>query len=210
MTQPNSKRRPLLWLIIAVSALGAGLAGGLIAMNNHPMQRIASGVLLDAPRTINDFTLLNANGGNFTRADLLGHWTVLFPGYTYCPDVCPTTLVTFKSIASQLGADASKVRFLFISVDPDRDTPARLAQYVHYFSPDFEAATGPDAELQKLGADLGFVYQKVPGSTPGTYLMDHSAALILINPQAQLVGYIMPPFKAETVSADLRSLTAQS
>jgi len=95
---------------------------------------------------------------------------------------------------------------LFISVDPARDTPQALAQYVHYFGADFHGATADDAELEKLGKDLGFVYLKVPGTTPDNYLMDHSAALMLINPKAELAGYLSPPFDAATIAKDLKNL----
>jgi protein SCO1/2 len=199
--------RPLTLSLFAGLSILAGMAVAVLLLRPPPAQ-IQSGTLLEKPRPIVDFTLTGEDGKPFTRADLLGHWDLIYVGYTYCPDVCPTTLATLKDVHKALGADAAKVRVVFLSVDPERDTPERLAQYVHYFSPAFKAITGDKAQLDALGSNLGFVYMKVPGPTPQTYSMDHSAALILVNPQAELAGFVSPPLIAETLAADLRSLVA--
>ncbi|MDI3258265.1 MAG: SCO family protein [Sinobacteraceae bacterium] len=195
----------LRFALLAAVAVLAGLAAGSLWL--HPGSvRLASGELLDTPRPIADFTLTGGDGQPFTRSDLLGHWSLIYVGYTYCPDVCPTTLMLLKNVERDLGRDAGRLRVVFISVDPARDTPQRLADYVHYFSPDFSAATGPDAVLEALGKNLGFAYNKVPGKTPDSYLMDHSAALMLIDPQARLAGYLLPPFKVQALVEDLRRI----
>jgi protein SCO1/2 len=199
----------LRWLI-AVAAVAAlvGLWFGLHGAGRGfgPASNIQSGTLLPQPRAVPDFTLQGADGKPYTRADLRGHWTLIFPGYTYCPDVCPTTLAELKAVYGKLGGDADKLQILFLSVDPERDTPQRLASYVHTFDPRFRAATGPVPALEKLGGELGFVFNKVPGKTPDSYLMDHSASMMLIDPQAQLAGYVVPPFTVEGLTSDLKSL----
>jgi protein SCO1/2 len=197
--------RPLTLSLLAGLSLLVGMAAAVVLLHPAPA-RIQSGTLLDPPRPIVDFTLTGDDGKPYTRERLLGHWSLLYVGYTNCPDVCPTTLALLKQVYALLGADAGKVRIVFLSVDPERDTPARLAQYVHYFSPDFAAATGDKQQLEALGANLGFVFMKVPGATPQSYSMDHSAALILVNPKAELAGYVSPPLIAEALSADLRRL----
>ncbi len=190
---------------IAAFALMIGALVGAILLQPGAVE-LNSGTLLPKPRPIAPFTLSGSNGRPFTNADFSGHWTLVFAGYTFCPDVCPTTLADLASVRSKLGADAGKLQVVFISVDPQRDTPERLDKYVHYFSPDFRAATGDNAALEALGQSLGFVFLKVPGATPESYLMDHSAALMLINPRAELAGYLTPPFKADVIAADLEPL----
>ncbi len=192
--------------MIAVIAVVAGALASLIMLKQSTTE-IASGTLLPQPRAIADFSLNAADGRTFTKADFTGHWTIVFAGYTFCPDVCPTTLTDLTAVIKQLGPDdAKKLQVLFVSVDPERDMPERLAKYVHYFSPDFRAATGDVAALEKLGTSLGFVFMKVPGATPTSYLMDHSAALMLVNPKAELAGFLTPPFKADAIADDLRPL----
>jgi protein SCO1/2 len=203
---PESATKPkLIWVLLAAFAVLAGLAAGFVALRPAGVD-IKSGTLLRQPREIAEFSLQSEGGKAFTKADLAGRWSLIYVGYTHCPDVCPTTLAQLKAVEKGLGPDAAKLRFIFLSIDPERDTPAALAQYAHYFSPDFLAVTGPNAQLDILGGSLGFVYQKVPGETPQSYLMDHSSAMILINPQAQLAGYITPPFDTPAIVADLRQL----
>jgi protein SCO1/2 len=193
--------------LLAGLSLLAGVAAAVLFLH-APAAHIESGTLLETPHPVADFSLTGENGQAFTRQSMLGQWNLIDVGYTSCPDVCPTTLATLREMHSLLGADAGKLRVVFLSVDPERDTPQRLAQYVHYFSPDFHAATGGKAQLDALAASLGFVYMKVPGPTPQSYSMDHSAALILVNPEAAVAAYLSPPFNAATLSADLRNLVA--
>ncbi|MBV8062376.1 MAG: SCO family protein [Nevskia sp.] len=198
----NVSNRNLSFGLLAAFAVLIGIIAGMAVLRPGTVQ-LQSGTLLQAPRPVPDFSLQGEKGA-FTKADLAGHWSVIYVGYTHCPDVCPTTLAQLKQVEKGLGPDAAKIRFIFLSIDPARDTPEALAQYTHYFSPDFLAVTGPDPQLESLGASLGYVYQKVPGQTPQSYLMDHSSALILIDPQARLAGYLTPPFKTESLVADLR------
>jgi len=201
--------RLLSWGLLAGFAVLIGIVAGLVVLRPASVQ-IQSGTLLQQARPIADFSLNGSDGKPFTKADLAGHWSVIYVGYTHCPDVCPTTLAQLKAVEKGLGEDAGKIRFVFLSIDPERDTPGALGQYTHYFSPDFLAVTGPNAQLDILGANLGFVYAKVPGATPQSYLMDHSSALILINPRAGLAGYLTPPFKTDALVGDLKQLVEKS
>lgn len=191
----------------AITALAVLLGVGVGTYVLSPKgPAIDGGTMLPQPRPVVDFKLTGEDGKPYTDADLKGHWTIVFAGYTHCPDVCPTTLQTLKAVKADLGADAGKLGVLFISVDPARDTPETLGHYVHFFGPDFRGATGSDEQLEALGKNLGFVFVKVPGPTPDSYTMDHSAALMLINPQAQLAGYLLPPFDAQTIAKDMKTL----
>lgn len=169
--------------------------------------KLAAAVMYPAPRELPDFTLQRANGTALTRADWQGRFTVAFFGYTNCPDVCPTTLATFKQVFAKLTADgiADKVRFDFISVDPQRDTPEVLAKYVGYFDRDFVAATGTDEELTKLTRALGLIYSREPTGN-GDYAVDHAASAVLIDPSGREIGLFRPPFDAKAIAADLKTL----
>jgi protein SCO1/2 len=193
---------------IGVIAALAALGGLLVAttMGGPKNIEIQSGTLLKQPRLIEPFQLADSSGAPFDNARLQGHWSLVFAGFTFCPDVCPTTLATLKTLKSKLDAAQAPVQVVFLSVDPERDTLPILDKYVHYFSPDFIGATGPDAELEKFARSLSLVYAKVPGATADSYTMDHSAALVLINPQAQVAGYFLPPHQVDQLSADLQSV----
>lgn len=150
------------------------------------------------------------SGAEFTLDNALGHWSVLFFGYTYCPDVCPTTLMLLKQVKAQLmqhNPPVSPVQFIFVSIDPVRDTLERLGPYVTYYDPDFIGVTGSAEELQRLTSALGILAVKVPGATPtAPYLMDHSMALIVLNPQAQMQALFSAPTDAAAITADLITL----
>lgn len=201
----------LRWLILALIAIVA-TAAGLFAASHvfGPAQQaqaeISSGTLLPQPRPMPEFSLAGANGQPFTKAAFAGKWSVIFVGFTHCPDVCPNTLALLKNVRRGLLEQKKDLQVVLLSVDPERDTPKVLADYVHYFDPAFLGATGPREQLDPLGTALGFVYMKVPGTTPDNYSVDHSSALILVNPQAQVAGYFTPPFKVEPLKDDLAKL----
>ncbi|MDP3857380.1 MAG: SCO family protein [Stagnimonas sp.] len=197
--------RNILFGLIAAVAAALGLAVGAMLLQPKGIA-IASGTLLQTPRPLPDFTLTDQDGQAFTRQQLGGKWTLVFAGFTYCPDVCPATLSLLKAVKARLGPQAGQLQVLLLSVDPGRDTPERLKTYVRFFDPSFLAATAPDAELEKLARAMSFVYAKVPGADADSYTMDHSTALMLINPQAELAGFFTAPLKADTLSADLSAL----
>jgi len=197
----------LKWAAAGAFAVLLGIAAGMFALRPQVVT-ITSGTLLKTARPIDDFQITAASGAPFSKADLAGHWTVVFAGFTFCPDVCPTTLTEMKAVNARLGDAAKDIRFLFISVDPERDTPEKIGKYIAFFDPAFQGATGDTAALDKLGANLGYVYAKMPGATPDSYTIDHSTALILIDPQARIAGYLTPPFKPDTMAADLKAIVA--
>lgn len=188
---------------LAALALGVWLASRTFAPK---VPTLASGTALPERRAVADFALTDQDGAPFNRSRLEGHWTLLFAGYTHCPDVCPTTLAVMKALDQRLAARGEAVQMVFVSVDPDRDTPEQLRRYVRYFSPTLIGATGPDAELQKLCGSLGLAFMKVTGASKDDYAMDHSAALVLLDPQARIAAYFQPPHKADTLAADLGTL----
>lgn len=198
----NSRFLPAAAAILA-ALLGLAAASYLLAPD--PAQ-LRSGTLLPAPRELPDFTLTDQDGKAFTRDSFKGHWSLVFPGFTHCPDVCPTTLAFLKALHADLARQQRPLQVTFVSVDPERDRPEQLANYVRYFHPTFTGITAAEPELSKFAQGLLITYVKVPGAKAEAYSMDHSAALVLINPQGQLAGFFTPPFQLEAMSADLVAL----
>ena len=172
-----------------------------------PPPQLENAVLYPAPRAIPEFHLTQANGSPLTLAEWRGRWTVVYFGYTSCPDVCPTTLATFKQVWKDLAARSltGKVRFDFISVDPQRDTPDVLHKYVSYFDPDFVASTGLDGELTKLTRALGLMYARNTDAN-GAITVEHSGAAVIVDPQGREAGIFRPPFVARAIADDLATL----
>ena len=202
-----SDSRLAVWLIlVAALAAGIGLWLGQRYFSAPSTPLLRNAVLYPAPRSVPEFHLDQANGQPLDLASWRGHWNVVYFGYTSCPDVCPTTLATFKQAWRDLGVLKEKVRFDFISVDPQRDAPEQLAKYVTFFSPDFIAATGSDEELTKLTRALGLLYARTTDAN-GSVQVDHSGSAVIIDTQGRLVGMFRPPFTAAQIVADLTALS---
>jgi protein SCO1 len=153
-----------------------------------------------------DFALVDHNGTPRTLADFRGKAVVLFFGYTQCPDVCPTTLSELAEAMRRLGPDAARVQVLFVTVDPERDTPELLKQYVPAFEPSFLGLTGDAAAIERTAKEFKILYRKQPGTAPGSYTMDHSAGTFVYDPQGRLrvyVGYGQGP---DVFAHDIREL----
>ena len=156
-----------------------------------------------------DFALTDPAGQPRTLADYRGKAVAVFFGYTQCPDVCPTTLAALAEATRSLGADADKVQVVFITVDPDRDTAALLAQYVPAFDPRFVGLRGDAAATERVAREFKVIYQKVPGTTPDRYTMDHSAGIFLFDRAGRLRVYESSADPA-VLAHDLRTLLAAS
>ena len=156
-----------------------------------------------------DFALTDPAGQPRTLADYRGKAVAVFFGYTQCPDVCPTTLAALAEATRSLGADADKVQVVFITVDPDRDTAALLAQYVPAFDPRFVGLRGDAAATERVAREFKVIYQKVPGTTPDRYTMDHSAGIFLFDRAGRLRVYESSADPA-VLAHDLRTLLAVS
>jgi len=188
------------WLL-AAAALCAGLAGFWFA---HELDRgapqLASGTWLPEAKPVVDFQLTDTAGRLFTRHDLVGAPSLVFFGFTHCPDVCPTTLLKLAQVRRH--AAIAGLRVLFISVDPQRDTPPLLGQYVHAFDPQFQGLTGDPETIKRLAANFGVAVSRVelPG---GDYTMDHSAVVFVLDDAARIVAIFTPPFDVAALGADL-------
>ncbi|MBX3675609.1 MAG: SCO family protein [Rhodocyclaceae bacterium] len=155
-----------------------------------------------------DFALTDHNGKPRTMADFRGKAVVIFFGYTQCPDVCPTTMTGMAEAMKLLGEDASKVQVLFVTVDPERDTPQLLAQYVPVFNPSFLGLYADAQTIARTAQEFRIFYKKQPGSTPTTYTVDHTAGSYVYDPQGRLRLYVKHGEKPEVIAKDLRLLIA--
>ena len=153
-----------------------------------------------------DFTLIDHNGKRMNLSDYEGKWVILYYGYTFCPDVCPTTMMQLGRMMPLLGKDAKKVQIFMISVDPERDTPERLKEYVTYFHPDFIGLTGTPDEVANAAAPFGIYYKKQEVEGASGYLMDHTASVTVLDPEGR-VRLIWPyGVEAEEMAEDLKHL----
>lgn len=157
-----------------------------------------------------DFALTDHNGKKRTLSDFKGQAVVVFFGFTHCPDVCPTTMSEMASVMKELGQQADRVQVLFVTVDPERDTPALLAKYVPSFDSRFLGLVGTPAETEKVAKDFKIFYQKVPGKEPGNYSMDHTAGSYVFDPQGRLRLFVRHGQGAEPIAHDLKILLSQN
>ncbi|MFZ6845649.1 SCO family protein [Undibacterium sp. RuTC16W] len=153
-----------------------------------------------------DFSLTDHNGKVRTLADFKGKAVVIFFGYTQCPDVCPTTMAEMATVMKQLGTLSDKVQVLFVTVDPERDTQALLAAYVPNFDLRFLGMSGDAAATAKVAKDFKVYYQKVPGKTPSSYTMDHTAGSYVFDPEGRIRLFLRHGQGAEPIVHDLKLL----
>ena len=202
--------------LLVVVALAAGL--GLWASQRHfggvrpaAAPAVASFTLLPTPRALPAFSLQQSDGTPLTGDELKGHWTVVFLGFTHCPDICPTTLAQLAAAQKQWGAlpAATRPRVLFLSTDPERDSPKLTGDYAHAFHADTLAATAPIPQLEAFARSLSLVFMKAPGPSgdPADYTIDHSAAFVLLDPQVRMAGVVQPPFDIQAIATDLELLS---
>ncbi len=191
------------WMIISVlAAVAAGIGAAALLGMREPIA-LRSGTALAEPRAIADFELIDQRNRAFDRQALAGHWSLVFAGFTNCPDICPTTLTLFATLSKRLRRD--DLQLVFVSVDPERDTPERIAGYLAYFDPELVGATGTGAQLENFTGQLGLAFVRNPGAG-GEYTMDHSTALVLIDPKVRVAAYFQPPHDPDALVADLSAL----
>jgi protein SCO1/2 len=203
--------RPVLIGVVLIVAFALGLfaAQRWFSGQSPPVPALARATLYPAPQDLGDLALSDQDGKPFTTDAMRGQWWLAFFGFTQCPDVCPTTLATLARTRTALEdlPAPEQPRVLLISVDPERDTPERLAAYVHYFDPRFVGATGTLPEVAATAKRFGVPYAKVslPG---GGYTLDHGAGVFIVDPEAAIVAYSSAPHDASVLAADYRAIVA--
>lgn len=196
-------------LIITLVALAA-LLGGLLAARSILERSVEYQVASIYPRSpeIQAFELVDADGRPFTERDLEGNITLLFFGFTNCPDICPDTLSELATAMNKLEAMRveRKPDVVFVSVDAERDAGESMREYVHFFDPSFRAVTGDDQALARLTSQVGAMYVRGEADESGYYAVDHSGMIVIIDSQGRMIGRFPPGSGADGVAADLFKL----
>lgn len=191
---------------VGIIMVVAGLATALLTSRQVVDFRYAT--VLQPPLQLPAFELVDENGDRFDVAAFQGTWNLVFFGFTHCPDVCPTTLMQLKTARGKLQAEhgvSEQLRIVFVSIDPERDTPTVIAPYVRYFGDAVTGLTGDPGQIDILARALGAFYQKVE-MTNGDYAMDHSAAIMVIDPAGRYRALFNAPFQADLFARDMQLL----
>ena len=206
-----SPRSLLLPLALLIFALALGILvhygiSGLAPAGGPPVE----GMLWPPTKTLANFDLIDNKGKAFNLERLHGKWSFLFFGYTHCPDLCPATMNVFKLVARQIAADHQNgdTQFVFVTVDPARDTPKQLDNYVTYFNPEFIGVGGSDHQIEGLTSQLGVVHMRVKNDGGANYQMDHSAAIMLVGPKTRLLAVFSPPHVPREIAARYEAIRA--
>jgi len=191
--------------VLAAVLVAAALAGMYVArlVDQPAVPSLESGTSLPRPKDLADFALVDTQGAAATPATLREHPTLVFFGFTHCPDVCPTTLALLANVQKQVALPGLKVAL--ISVDPERDTPEQLGKYISSFGGDLIGLTGTPPEIVKATKSFGVASARVdlPG---GGYTMDHSATVFALDSAARIVAVFTPPFNSAALSRDVARL----
>ncbi|MGD8838693.1 MAG: SCO family protein [Gammaproteobacteria bacterium] len=192
--------------VLTILALMIGFSLSWYLARNQPVELESGTWFGEQARALPDFELIDQDNRKLTRDSLRGKWSLLFFGFTHCPDICPTTLQTLKQMMEQIEDPdvAAAVQVIFVSVDPERDTPAILRDYVTYFDPRFVGATATMEHLRQLTGPLGIAHQirnRIGDSMD--YDVDHSAAIVLVNPDAEFAGLFGAPQDAAAMARDM-------
>jgi len=219
MTHNSGSGLRLLLISVGVLAVAAGIWLGVSRFDlgtgtgtNPPVTAMRAGTPLPQPKVLSPFTLTDQDAQPFGLEDLKGGWTFVSIGFTACGYICPTNMATYRAIDREIGADGADgaepaVNFLFISVDPERDSPEQLGQYVRRFDPRFLGATGSHDRLQPLVRELGLMYGRSENAGDAMdYMVDHSASILLLDPQARLVAVFSWPHDSAAMAADFAVL----
>lgn len=190
-------RRALLVSAVAVAALG-GLGASYVLNNRHVADSLAVG---------GPFKLIGTDGQEVTEAAVKGKYSLFFFGFTFCPDACPTALNTFTLVLNKLGAEADKIQPVFVSIDPERDKPAVLKEYLTSFDPRIMGLTGTPEEIAETAKKFRVYYARQGEGE--FYLMDHSTAIIVMNPDFEYAGVLAGNMQPDDMVARLKELISQ-
>lgn len=193
------RKAPLIAAVIAIL-----LSLGLIYLTAQTGRPGMGGALPGANQVGGPFSLVDSAGRAVTEANFAGTPYIVYFGFTFCPDVCPTELQTLAAALERLGPKADKVKVLFVTVDPERDTPSVVGDYARAFGPHVLGLTGSPEQVAAAARTFGVFFQKVPLSdNPGEYTMDHTTAVYLMGANGTLAGIFMPGQSAEDIAATI-------
>ena len=205
--KPSGFKRVLTAIIVVALATAAGIWAARAVLEHKSVPDELEATRFPAAREILPFSLIDHNSAVFDNNALGQRWSFVFFGYTHCPDVCPTTLSVLNSVAHKLGDLEEDIRFVFVSVDPERDTPAQLAQFVSYFNSDFIGVTGTPEGIDQLTRQLGVMHLRVETENGASgYLVDHTASVFLFDPDGRYHAVFSPPLSADTITDNFRKM----
>lgn len=192
---------PLIFVVtLLVVAGGGAVATGLIQLGGSQ----PNGVTLDPPKAITNVPLVSADNPTVHLTDFRDKIVVLYFGYTFCPDACPMTLTELARAREELGKQADEVQVIMVTVDPERDTPEYLREYVTRFDPSFIGLTGEMEDLREIASSLGIYFEKQERGSAGGYLVDHTTSTLVLNRDGDL-RLVMPfGLSAKEIAHDLR------
>lgn len=168
--------------------------------------RINGAIVLNTPRKFSDFDLIDHRGDAFTLERLKGQWSMIFFGFTNCPDVCPTTLATLNETYSKLkDSEKENLQIIMVSLDPERDTVDKLGQYMPYFNTEFVGVTGNKHFIKRFTTEINIAYNQVPLGGDD-YTVDHSSQIVLVNPNGHYHGFFKSPHSAIMLRKTWRSI----
>ena len=201
------KPRALLLVGVAVFVIGMGIwVGWTTPFLGSSATPEAAGIVFDDPQKIDTVQLVDHKGEQFDVTRLQNRWSLIYFGFTNCPDLCPLTLTQFAKLDEELGIETTPpIQYIFVSVDPDRDTPDRLGAYVEFFLPELIGVTGNSVDLENFASQLAVGF-KAHSDKGENYPVDHSNAILLVNPAAEFQAVLTAPHTAERLAADFRAI----
>lgn len=204
----NSAKSILTVSLLAVVAITIGILTQQSHRSKTDVPTLKKAIILPQPKPLAHVDFIDHKGRSFGIEQLRGYWNILFFGFTNCPDICPTTLQMLKQVKNKLVNSNrwGNYQVVLVTVDPKRDTPEQLNSYVPYFDPEFIGITGELDTTTEFAKQLGVLFVSHESEGNANYDVDHSAAIILVNPQGQMAGVITAPHKMDEISADLIAL----
>lgn len=207
MSTPNRLKLPIAVGIVALAALALGVwfaARLLPTLTESVAPELESATYLAGGKSVVDFQLIDHHGEAFDNDRLTDRWTFMFFGFTYCPDICPMSLTVLSEVERRIAQTHGDVplQSVFVSVDPERDTPERLSDYVGFFSPNILGVTGADRQLERFTRDLGILYIRHEADANGNYMVDHSSSVLLFDPDGNLAALFRAPHQPAPMERD--------
>jgi len=207
MSPAHGARRRVLRRLASVAAVGASSMLGLAGCERFQAPAF-KGIDITGAEYAKELALTDPDGRRRSLAEFKGQVVVVFFGFTHCPDVCPTTMAELALVKRQLGADGQRLQAVFVTVDPERDTPELLKAYVTNFDPGFVALRGTPEETAAAAKHFKVFYAKVPGKTEGSYTVDHTAGAYVFDPQGRVRLFTRHGTGADALLHDIRILLA--
>ncbi|MCG6117109.1 MAG: SCO family protein [Aquimonas sp.] len=204
---PSSGKLPIIAVLVVALAAGIGLYAGQHYFAPPGLPTMQNSLLYPAPKILPDFKLVADDGRPFTNAELRGRWSLVFIGFTHCPDICPDTMGRLSQARKAMGelAEIDLPQIVFVSVDPERDSPRLAGDYAQYFEPTARGVSGDHDALMPFTRSLGMVYMQTE-LDEGGYTVDHSASVAIIDPEGRQIGLVRPPLDPQRIASDLRAL----